>query len=136
MSSHRCDFALQGEPVVRAATTTAEDFGFSRPSRVADNGGIFSAAEGDGVPGGSPWTERSTVIVEDMRAHLDRRRLRENADLITSRRGFFGSVVATVSAILRSRYLQNVRRSLLLAVSMWSWYVFNTKTYVKPEYED
>lgn len=85
---------------------------------------------------GSAWATHSNSIVEDMRAHLDRRRLRENADLITSRRGLFGSVVATVNAILRSRYLQNVRRSLLLAVSMWSWYVFNTKTYVKPEYED
>eukprot|EP00962_Isochrysis_galbana_P015664 scaffold4498_cov119-Isochrysis_galbana.AAC.24 len=136
MASHRSPFASQGEPVVRAATTAGEDSGSARPSRVADGGDIFGAAEGNGVAVGSAWATHSNSIVEDMRAHLDRRRLRENADLITSRRGLFGSVVATVNAILRSRYLQNVRRSLLLAVSMWSWYVFNTKTYVKPEYED
>lgn len=107
-----------------------------RPSRASDAGDVFGATEGSGAPGNSGWDTANADIVGDMRAHLGRRKLREGADLITSGRGPLGSVVAAVSGVLRSRYLRNVRRSLLLAVSMWSWYVFNTKTYVRPEYED
>ncbi len=72
-----------------------------------------------------------------MRAHLGRRKLLEGADLITSkRRGPLGALVAAVSSVLGSRYVRNVRRSLMLFVAMWSWYVFNTKTYIRPDYEE
>ena len=120
----------QADPVARGAS----DGDSVRPQRAAED--VFAGADGETV-GDSSWSMANGGIVSDMRAHLQRRRQREGADLISAARGgAIGSAVAAVGRLLRSRYLRNVRRSMLLALSMWSWYVFNTKTYVRPEYED
>ena len=119
-----------------AASKGGEEAVTVRPARTSD-GDIFGSAPADGKDEGhSKWGAQADAIVEDMRAHLGRRKLRENADLITARRGPLGAVISAIQGILQSRYLRNLRRSALLAIGMWSWYVFNTKTYVRPEYED
>ena len=81
--------------------------------------------------------EPSASFVEEMRAHLARRRQRAEADLIgPAKVGLVRAAVGAVARFFRSDYLRNVSRSLLLVLLLWTWYVVNTKTYLPPVYED
>ena len=78
----------------------------------------------------------SAPIMLEMRAHLERRQSRENADLIGDRRGLFGGLFARIGSVLKSRYLRNVRNSLWVSLAGYLWFLFNNRTYQAPEYDD
>lgn len=82
------------------------------------------------------WKAASEGITADMRAHLQRRRKKADADQIKQSRGPIGTVLFGMGDFFRSTYFSNVRRSISVFVGMWFWYVLNTKTYVPPEIEE
>ena len=45
-------------------------------------------------------------------------------------------LIRTVIDFWNSEYFRNVKRSLALFMGAWLWYVLNTKTYIRPEYDD
>eukprot|EP00316_Scyphosphaera_apsteinii_P025302 CAMPEP_0119301014 /NCGR_PEP_ID=MMETSP1333-20130426/2880_1 /TAXON_ID=418940 /ORGANISM="Scyphosphaera apsteinii, Strain RCC1455" /LENGTH=147 /DNA_ID=CAMNT_0007302979 /DNA_START=32 /DNA_END=475 /DNA_ORIENTATION=+ len=114
--------------------------GSRRAGRSSEN--IFSESESSGVDELTTKTVDAELqavshdILVDMRAHLDRRRLRSDADLIGSNKGVLKRVMCSIGAVLRSRYLRNSRRSVLLLIAAWLWYTTNTKLYTPPEFDD
>lgn len=82
------------------------------------------------------WRAATAAIASDMRAHLERRAKRAEADLIVQNRGLIKRVAFGLGDFLRSRYFANVRKSIGIFVGMWFWYVLNTKTYIPPEFEE
>ena len=78
----------------------------------------------------------SAPIMLEMRAHLERRQSRENADLSGDRRGLLGGLFARIGSVLKSRYLRNVRNSLWVSLAGYLWFLFNNRTYQAPEYDD
>ena len=127
ISTDVCSTLAQDEvskPVLRG------DGESSRPSR--GGGGIFDAPEGDSeAPAPSAeWQAATAGIAADMRAHLQRRQKKAEADLIGP------SLFRRVIDFFGSQYFSNVRRSLALFLGAWLWYVLNTKTYIRPEYDD
>lgn len=100
-----------------------------RPSRGGD---IFDAPEGE-AEAPNPATP---AIVADMRAHLKRAHRRAEADLIGSNRNIVIRLFSGVVGFFGSEYFRNVRRSVGVFIAAWLWYVFNTKTYTPPEYDD
>mmetsp|Transcript_23319 Transcript_23319/g.59537 ORF Transcript_23319/g.59537 Transcript_23319/m.59537 type:complete len:150 (-) Transcript_23319:110-559(-) len=101
-------------------------------------GSIFDAPDGDDPAAETDpeWASKTAAIAADMRAHLGRARKRMQADLIGSDRNILVKAVLGVVDFFRSAYFRNVRRSLTVCICAWAWYVFNTKTYTPPEYDD
>lgn len=80
--------------------------------------------------------QRDAGILRDMRAHLRRRQKREEADLIGHNRGPIKGLFYDLYDFVRGSYFANVRKSVGVALAAWLWYVFNTRTYMPPEYDD
>merc|ERR1712224_977475 len=72
----------------------------------------------------------SADIIADMRAHL-----KAEADKSSKSKGLFGAAANALN-FFHTDYWINVRRSMSMFFLAWFWYVFNTKTYIPPEYED
>ena len=102
-----------------------------RPQRGSNS--IFDTP--DDMPS-SEWQAASAGILRDMRAHLERRKTNEDADLIRSNRGPVLQAILGLRDFLRSKALGNVFRSLGLFMGAWIWYVINTNTYMPPDYDD
>merc|ERR1719198_788084 len=92
---------------------------FTRPLR----GSSFDAPAPDEVgsaAGNSPsaeWKAASEGIVSEMRAHLERRKTNEDADIIRSKRNVVFQAVLGVRDFVRSKALGNVFRSLGLFIA-------------------
>ncbi|KAL3915162.1 MAG: hypothetical protein SGPRY_007349, partial [Prymnesium sp.] len=100
--------------------------------------GIFDRPDADdpAMETDTEWASRTAAIAADMRAHLARAKKRMQADLIGSNRNIVVKGVVGVINFFKSEYFRNVRRSVLVFSCAWFWYVFNTKTYTPPEYDD
>ncbi len=132
-------------PEPRDQKIIGDDAGMRSPSRGSafDTTDSENAAEGSGSSAGSgvaeaspEWQAASGRILGSMRRHLEKRRKREEADLIGENRGLIKGTILGVFDFLRSKYFRNVRKSLGFFIAAWLWYVLNTKTYVAPEFDD
>ena len=153
----------QDEQQPRAAARGSD--GSSRPLRAASNvfsspsDGGAQVADGGVAEASAEWQAATPGIVADMRAHLERRQKSEEvgwlplqprasqprgdglttlcvcttceqADLIGK-----GPIRQFVD-FFRSQYFRNVRQSLGVFLGAWLWYVLNSRTYIRPDYDE
>ena len=126
--------AAEDEQQPRAVVQGSD--GSNRPMR-AGSGVFSSSTAGDAQAADDPVAEASTEsqaatagIVADMRAHLERRKKTEMADLIGK------GPVRQFLDFFRSQYFRNVRRSMGVFLGAWLWYVLNSRTYIRPDHEE
>ena len=114
---------------LRAARSSEDDV--TREPTVDD----AVSTDGERVQRHAP-SEHEATIIHDMHAHLQRRRAREDADLIKAKRNPLVSAATGFLGFFRSKYLANVKKSVGLLIAGWLWLVVNTKTYTPPDYDD
>ena len=80
-------------------------------------------------PASAEWQAATPGIVDEMRATINKP-AQAGAAI-----GLLG-MLRRIASFFTSKYFRNVRQSAGVFLGAWLWYVLNSKTYIRPEYDE